>query len=174
MADILARTIAISGAPDGNICTWESDIEIAGVAYVGSRLVRISEIQMSSTNRDATRTQVVLSLSEHATFEHFAVDRGPSDTVLGWALSQDDGVTWRALRRSFDCKVSLTVIEDGLLSIEFENLYGDVLHDETKMYSHEDQEREYENDLGLEHLRTLSTSAGLQLGWPRVWASPRD
>ena len=159
----IADTIEI-GPPYGFRGTsYEVDIVVGGETYSASTILNRSDVEAAS-GAPGERANVTLSLISDTLYASFADDLGPAKVVMGWAKS-DDGVTWTAVNRTFEGKLSRGAIQSREYSIEIETPKGDVGKDGFRTWSHEDQIREFPGDLGLEYTRKLADSQ-LITGWP--------
>lgn len=161
---IIATLVRIGDPYSGDFTSYEEDITIGDVTYEGARDLGFGSVEYVEGLPD-NRTQLIVHLIEGADYQNFAVDRGPASVTIGWAVSVNQGQTWRALSRTFGGKVSYTQIEGRTMSIEIETEKGDSDRTGTKYWSHAQQQIDFPGDRGLEHMRQISE--GIALPRPR-------
>ena len=97
----------------------------------------------------------------------YLVDRGPLQVTATKVKSDDQGNTWTSTGAVFIGKLSATLYRDQKCYAEVETLKGDVDRGEVVHWSHEDQQRNYPGDLGLQWVReTVHQDPERNFGWP--------
>ena len=155
-----------------NVRFWSGvgDLEFEGETWNGVRspnndaaFMGISSVEFSQDDPNR-RAQITLDASNIDVRNQLLQDFGPLTIVLSWIYSEDKGVNWLRVPRSFIGRLSNPVIEGGLYTVDIETYTGDRERIQTRMWSHSTQQREYPGDLGLIH--TANIASGFQTTWP--------
>ena len=145
--------------------TGRGKLTIAGKTYQGGGdALGVSELETASGEPDK-RLQIVLSGIPAEQRARFLQDVGPLPVTVGWTYSQDQGAGWSEASVSFRGRLSAPSMSQGALTVELETQRGDVDRSRPLRWSHEDQQRRFPEDLGLEHMRALSQQ-GVSTSWP--------
>ena len=124
----------------------------------------MGEVELVSGNPDQ-RLTITLSSIPPSVRAEFLQDVGAVEVEVSLIYSVDRGATWRSAPLSYSGRLSSPTMVNGRLTVELETLRGDVDHGEIRYWSHEDQERRYPGDKGLEYMRQLAQK-GTETGWP--------
>lgn len=115
---------------------------------------------------DGGETRVTLEL--HATTpelrRHYLIDPGPGQVTIRTIASEDDGVTWDLVPRSFTGRMAAPELVGDRYRIDLVDRAGDPLRPRPRYWSNEDQQLRYPGDLGLSHMPTIA--AGFHVQWP--------
>lgn len=146
--------------------TGEGDLEFGGQTWRGGgAALRVSEVETASGEPDR-RVTLTLSGIPRDLRREFLQDEGPLPVTVGWIYSTDRGGTWTEIPISFRGRLSTPALSDGVLTVEIETQRGDVDRGRPLRWSHEDQQRRFPGDLGMEYMRKLAHDDGIETGWP--------
>ncbi len=157
--------ITIETSPVVRLWTGYDRLSIGGHSYEGGgKALSISEAETTSGDPDRRMT-LTLSGIPTDTRRKFLQDVGPLPAMIEWIYSNNSGASWQKIPLSFRGRLSTPAFSDGTFQIEIETLRGDVDRGRPLRWSHEDQQRRFPEDKGLEHMRTLAQQ-GVETGWP--------
>ncbi len=145
--------------------TGVGSVTVGGNTYPGGgQALGVSEYENTTGDPDR-RLQIRLSGIPKDLRAQFLQDSGPLPVTVGWIYSQDRGGTWAEAPISFRGRLSSPTMSEGVLTVEVETQRGDVDRGLPLRWSHEDQQRRFPGDEGLEHMRALSQQ-GVESSWP--------
>ena len=145
--------------------TGQDDLTLSGKTYRGGGAAQsVSEYENASGDPDK-RMQISLSGIPTDLRSQFLKDAGPVPVTVEWISSQDLGSIWSKLPIAFKGRMSTPSMSVGVLTAELETQRGDVDRGRPLRWSHEDQQRRFTGDLGLEYMRALSQQ-GADTSWP--------
>ena len=157
--------ITINTSPVTRFWTGRGRLDYLGDLYEGGgRAVGVGEIELVSGNPDR-RLTITLSSIPTSVRAEFLQDVGAVEVEVALIFSADRGSTWRAAPLSYSGRLSSPTMVNGRLTVELETLRGDVDHGEVRYWSHEDQERRFPGDKGMEYMRQLAQK-GTETSWP--------
>jgi len=153
--------------PDGtayHVWTGNTDLTVGGITYtgVGPDVLQVGTQQASLTGQG--RMSIVLSSISVEHRNLFLQDPGRVRITVRMLYSTNHGIEWRAIAREHSGYLSRPQLQGGQYTVEIA-VYRDELNrgfDEN--WSDAAQRRDYPGDLGLEHLKVLSS--GLDIRWP--------
>ena len=145
--------------------TGLGSITAGGNTYQGGgKALGVSEYENTTGDPDR-RLQIRLSGIPADMRAQFLQDSGPLPVTVGWIYSQDRGGTWAEVPIKFRGRLSSPSLVAGQLTVEVETQRGDVDQGIPLRWSHEDQQRRFPGDKGLEYMRALSQQ-GVESSWP--------
>ena len=145
---------------------WDGgeNLEYDNHTYLATKgAITISELPAGIEQSDR-RLQLSLPLIGSVARHEALRNLGPIPIDIQWIVSEDGGVTWRMTPRRFVGRVSAPRIEGDTYTVEAETYLGDADRTMKRLWSDEDQQREYPGDLGLKYARSIHE--GLDIGWP--------
>ena len=164
--------IRIDTDPELRLWTGYGELTLAGKTYQGGgAALEVSEVETASGAPDR-RVTLRLSAIPRAARRQFLQDVGPRQVTVEWVYSRDRGASWHLIPNaaaplSFKGRLSTPSLSQGGLTVEVETLRGDVDRGQPRRWSHEDQQRRYAGDDGLEYMRVLARESGVNTGWPQ-------
>lgn len=164
MADQVQNLITVMTSTPLRLWTGKQDLVYQGQTYLGAgNVLSVGEIELGLQQPDR-RLSITLSGIPSGRRSQFLQDLGPLPVIVKWIRSSDLGQNWTEVS-SFTGRLSNPIMQDGSIQVEIETERGDIDHGSVVRWSHEDQQRRYPGDLGMEHLRALSQQ-GIDTTWP--------
>ena len=152
--------ITIQTDPPTRFWTGRGRLDYSGDLFEGGgQAVGVGEVELVSGNPDR-RLTITLSSIPSALRAQFLQDVGAVEVEVALIFSADRGSTWQSAPLSYSGRLSSPTMVNGRLTVELETLRGDVDHGEVRYWSHEDQERRFPGDKGMEYMRQLSEGDG--------------
>jgi len=156
-----------TGSTPIRIWTGEGDLTAGGETYQGmASTLEIGPIEAVTGSPDR-RLQLRIGAIPMALRAQFLQDPGPRPVTVRLARVSRTGSAPAAtllptLERG---RLSTVTMQEGVLEVEIETYRGDVDLGVPQLWSHEDQQRRYPGDRGLEYMRALARS-GITGAWP--------
>lgn len=148
----------------------EGVVRIDGESYQGvstgqGSLMRISRVE-DVIGAPTSRTTVDIAVPPNVIREMLDIDVGPIDVDLRYITSTDNGKNWTVLPVGVHGQLSRPTysVEGSIYTVEIETWSGDADRGIPKKWSHETQNSEFPNDLGMEFMRPLADS--FEGSWP--------
>ena len=162
---IRAYTIQISKTTPQRFWTGYGTLTYGGHHWAGGgHALGFSGLELVAGNPDR-RSVLTIAGIDPTLRADFLQDVGPVPVIVQWIYSDDGGATWTDAPVRFVGRISTCKGSEGQFEMEVETLKGDVLRGRPEKISHEDQQRRFKNDRGLEYMRALSQK-GFDSGWP--------
>jgi len=141
---------------------------VAGQAYQGmSTALEVGTVEVTAGTPDR-RLTLRLGTVPMALRSRFLQDDGPRPVRVKLArVTRTSGASPQGtvLQTMHAGRLSTASMQHGVLTVEVETRLGDVDRGVPLQWSHEDQQRRYPGDLGLEHMRALARG-GITGAWP--------
>ena len=153
----MAAWFAELGTGADSIRFWSGDEDLIfdSKAYAGRNFIALSgsENSIGAPSRRMTASFAATTPELRAALLQ---DPGPLMVVIEWIVSNDYGQTWNRVPHKFVGKLSKPVIKDGIYSIEIETYGGDIDRGRPLKWSHDDQQKRFPGDRGMEYTRRLA------------------
>ena len=161
----LQNLITINTNPVLLLWSGHGRLRLAGVNYEGGgQALSIGEAETVSGEPDRRMT-IQLSGIPAAIRQQFLQDVGPAAVTVEWIYSENSGKDWVKIPVAFRGRLSTPNLSEGVLTIEIETPRGDVDRGRPLRWSHEDQQRRFAGDKGMEHMSALA-QGGVDTSWP--------
>ncbi len=162
----IQHLVTIESAPPLRLWTGQGGLRLDGKLYRGGgAALKVGAAETAAGDPDRRLTLTLSGIPKDLRSK-FLQDAGPQKTTVEWVYSQDSGKSWRRIEDlSFRGRLSTPSLVEGALQVEIETLRGDVDRGRPLRWSHEDQQRRFPGDKGLEYMRALAQQ-GQEASWP--------
>ena len=165
-AALAAYAISLEYPDDTAFHIWTGfdDLTLGGISYtaVGPDVIEVGAAQAAATGQG--RMAVTLSAVQPEHRVKFLQDPGLVMVTVRLLYSADGGATWIAMPRFHRGELSRPQLQGGKYSIEI-SPYRDTLdRGYEQNWSDANQQKDYPDDLGFQHLKSLTD--GIDLRWP--------